>query len=69
MMPGENGIQICHILKNDDQLRSIPIVMVSAVYDDETVEQGLEAGAKAWLSKPIDDELILEHVRSAIGSA
>ncbi len=66
MMPGEDGIEICHILKNDEQLESIPIVIVSAVDDEDTIRQGLEAGAVAWLSKPVDDETILDHVRAAV---
>lgn len=67
MMPGENGIEICHILKSDEQLESIPIVMVSAVDDSETITEGIAAGAIDWVCKPVNDEAILEHVRAAVG--
>ena len=67
MMPGENGIEICRILKNDAELESIPIVMVSAVDDSDTIAEGIEAGAIDWVPKPVDDEAILEHVRLAVG--
>lgn len=67
MMPGENGIEICRILKNDAELESIPIVMVSAVDDSDTIAEGIEAGAIDWVPKPVDDEAILEHVCLAVG--
>jgi len=68
MMPGENGIEICQILKRDAELESIPIVMVSAVDDSETIAEAMEAGAIDWVCKPVDDEAILQHARAAVGS-
>ena len=44
MMPCMNGIEVLGKLKEDEQLRSIPVLLVTAKGEEEDVIQGLEAG-------------------------
>jgi FixJ family two-component response regulator len=53
-------------LGGDDH--QIPIVVVTALHDDETRRRVLRAGAVAFLSKPFDGEALLDAVKLALGT-
>ena len=58
-MPIMDGIEATRILKNDDSLKHIPVIGLSASADPESVQQCYDAGANGHISKPIQfDELI-----------
>ena len=64
MMPGMDGFQVCRKLKEDPVTRHIPVVMVTALDGRGDRVTGLEAGADEFLTKPIDDVLLMARVRS-----
>lgn len=64
MMPGMDGFQVCRRLKDDQSTRHIPVVLVTALDGRTDRLTGLEAGADEFLTKPIDDVLLLARVRS-----
>ncbi|GAB6041263.1 sensor histidine kinase [Endothiovibrio diazotrophicus] len=62
-MPGMDGFETARMLKMTGRTRDIPIVFVTAVFKaDEFVQQGYELGAVDYLTKPIDDNLLLNRV-------
>ena len=65
IMPGVDGIEVCQIMKSDDRLRHIPIVMETAASDPEEISEGIEAGVFYYLTKPINPETL----RSVLASA
>ncbi|RYD63462.1 MAG: GGDEF domain-containing response regulator, partial [Verrucomicrobiaceae bacterium] len=58
VMPGINGIDVLQRLKNDPQLRHIPVIMLSALNDVDRVAQCIELGAEDYLPKPINSTLL-----------
>ena len=64
MMPGMDGFQVCRRLKDDAATRHIPVVLVTALDGREDRIAGLEAGADEFLTKPIDEVMLLARVRS-----
>lgn len=64
MMPGLDGLQVCRLLKADDNLKHIPVVLLTALDSREARLEGLEAGADEFLSKPIDDVVLFARLRS-----
>lgn len=54
MLPGKDGFQIIRELKEDEKLRDIPVVSITAKAMSGDREKALEAGADAYLSKPVD---------------
>ncbi len=65
MMPGMDGVEVCRYLKNDMDLRSIPVIMVSAREMDQDVIRGLDAGAHDYVTKPFNSQIVLARIRSA----
>ena len=50
MMPEMNGIELCRLIRRDEELGSRPILLVSALRTDtDSVVEGLEAGADEYL--------------------
>ncbi len=66
MMPEMDGIETCRRLKDDPELRTIPVIMVSAKNQDEDVVQGLDAGAHDYVTKPFDARIVAARVRAAV---
>jgi signal transduction histidine kinase len=53
IMPVMDGYEVCRILKQDEQTKNIPILMLSALGQDPEIRvKGLELGADAFLAKP-----------------
>jgi FixJ family two-component response regulator len=65
-MPGMSGLELQARL-NETHYR-IPIIFITAQGDEKLRLQALRAGAVEFLTKPFDDEMLLENVRVAMGS-
>ncbi len=54
IMPTGDGLQVCRQFKNDPALRIIPVIILTARYQDDDGKRGRDAGADALLTKPFD---------------
>ena len=63
-MPGMSGLQVLRTLKAAGQRLSI--VIITAHDEPETREQCIDAGACAYLRKPLDDRLLLNAISVAM---
>ncbi|MER7619965.1 response regulator transcription factor [Streptomyces sp. NPDC126503] len=63
MLPGMNGVQVCHRVRETSQL---PIIMLTARGDDFDVVIGLEAGADDYIVKPARTEVIEARIRAVL---
>lgn len=63
-MPGMSGLELQAKLKADGS--RIPIIFITAHSDAKMKMQAMKAGAVEFLSKPFDDEVLLEKVRTAL---
>lgn len=67
VLPDISGIELCRQLKADSKTTHVPIVFISAVRtDDESVREGLEAGAIGYLRKPLQDNALRAWVNAAL---
>ena len=66
MMPDIDGIEVCKQLKADAYTAHIPIIMVTAHNDSDAKFKALLAGADEFLSKPLDELVLLARVRSLL---
>ena len=65
-MPGMSGLDLQAKLKAEGS--RIPIIFITARGDEKIEMQAMNAGAIGFLSKPFDDEVLLERVRAALNS-
>lgn len=54
MMPGMTGFEVCHHIRNDPLVAEIPIIVLTALDDRESMLKSLKAGADDFISKPFD---------------
>lgn len=66
MMPGMNGYEVLEHMKADPQLRHIPVIMISAVDEVESVVRCIELGAEDYLSKPFNPTLLRARVGASV---
>jgi DNA-binding response OmpR family regulator len=67
MMPGMSGIELCAVMRQRNDTRRIPILILSARGDADSVIQGMEAGANDYLPKPILHHDLVSKVKSMLG--
>src|SRR5690606_28635855 len=63
MMPGMDGFEICRRLRAAPRTRLTPIILVTALNEREDRVRGLESGADDFVTKPVDDVVLLSLVR------
>jgi len=56
MMPIMNGFEVCQKLQGDPETQNIPIIMLSAAAQSETITKSIELGAKDYIVKPFEPE-------------
>ena len=63
MMPLMDGFEVCNRLKKDPQTSSIPIVVLTALEQDDAAKKALSAGAEGYLVKPFEQDALLFTIR------
>lgn len=66
MMPKMNGYEVLATLKADLDLRHIPVIMISAVDDIESVVKCIELGAEDYLTKPFNPVLLKARISACL---
>ena len=66
MMPGMDGIELCRVIRQREDTLSIPVLILSARGDAESIMRGMEAGANDYLPKPILHHDLVAKVRTII---
>jgi CheY-like chemotaxis protein len=67
-MPQMDGVELTRTLKADPVLTGIPIVMLTTEGEERERQHGLEAGATAYLIKPVTQEQLAQAVRRTLAS-
>ncbi len=66
-MPGMDGYEVCKRLKEDKNTQNIPVIMISAVKrESEDLARGLDSGADAYLTKPIDELVLTAQIKTTL---
>jgi DNA-binding response OmpR family regulator len=67
MLPGFDGFEICHRLRSEPDMTKLPIVMLSAKWQESDRDAASRVGANAFLSKPVDRIVLLNKVAEFLG--
>jgi DNA-binding response OmpR family regulator len=68
-LPAGDGFVVMDRLKNITQLALVPVIVVSARSPEPNRQRALQAGAKAYLRKPVDNDELLAVIQLALGAS
>ena len=63
MMPGGSGFEVCKQIR---KISNVPVIMLTALGQEQNELDGLDAGADDYLSKPYNPEILLARAKSVI---
>jgi adenylate cyclase len=66
MMPDMNGYEVLEYLKTDTTLRHIPVIMISALDEIDSVVRCIELGAEDYLPKPFNPTLLKARISACL---
>ena len=66
MLPGIDGLEVTKYLKNNEQTRDMPIVMLTAKGEESDIVTGLELGASDYISKPFSPKVLVARIRAIL---
>jgi len=66
LMPEMDGFELCKRIRKTEEVKSIPIILLTNLNDPADVLRSLEAGANYFISKPYNSELLLSRVRRTL---
>lgn len=66
MMPGINGLELCQQLRSRPDTAQIPVLMLSAWLDSDSIKRGIAAGANAYLGKTSPPSKLLGTVQTLL---
>ena len=61
-MPEMDGYELCKAIKSDENLKDIPVILVTTLSDSQDVIRGLECGADNFIRKPYDERYLLSRI-------
>ena len=68
MLPGMNGMELCRRMKRNENTSHIPVIMLTAKTEEESVVEGLTSGADSYLVKPFNVNVLSAQVVSLLNS-
>ena len=72
MMPGMNGFEACKEMKNDPELKAIPVIVLTAIsrhFSDTKYARslGLDLVSDDYIDKPVDPNVLLSRIANLLG--
>ncbi len=66
MMPNASGLEFCRYLRQELTTPHVPIVVVSAKNTPQDIDEAIDAGADAYLTKPVPNRHLVDTVQSLV---
>lgn len=66
VMPGMSGFELCARIKKHELYRSVPVILLTVLSDPQDIVQALQSGANSFITKPYDEEFLLNQLDSAV---
>lgn len=66
MMPDLNGYEVLELMKADSTLRRVPVIVISAIDDIDSVVRCIELGAEDYMTKPFNSVLLKARVGACL---
>ncbi|MHB2025068.1 MAG: response regulator [Elusimicrobiota bacterium] len=62
-MPEMDGYAFCKVIKEDPDLKDIPVILMTSLIDPKDIIHGLECGASNFFTKPIDTPQLISRIK------
>lgn len=62
-MPRIDGFDVIRALRADEATKSLPIIVITGLADELSIERAFSAGATSFLTKPLNWRLLIQHIR------
>jgi two-component system sensor histidine kinase/response regulator len=66
VMPEVDGYELCRRITTDEQLKEIPVILLTSLSDPQDVIKGLENGAKNFITKPYHEHYLLARIEHTL---
>jgi PAS domain S-box-containing protein len=66
IMPGLDGYELCRSIKKDNELKDVPVILLTALADVEDILKGLECGADNYIMKPYGTGQLISRLNTAL---
>lgn len=66
LMPEQDGFDLLRFMKDNLRFSHIPAIMITVLHDKESVIKSLKLGAKDYIAKPIEAELLLSKIQNVL---
>ena len=66
MMPNMDGLTVCRRLREDVNTADMPIILLSAKTHSSAIQEGLQAGANLYLTKPVPRDVLLQNIQNLL---
>ena len=64
LMPDMTGYEVCSIMNNDEDLKDIPVIFLSALSDTDNKIEGFKAGGVDYITKPFQKDEVLARIKT-----
>ncbi len=62
LLPEMSGYELCRQIKTDEQLKDIPVILLTSISDPADIIRGMECGADNFVIKPYDEKLLRSRI-------
>ncbi len=69
LMPGMDGMSLTEKIRNTAELSHIPVILLTALSDNKFQIESMHKGANAFITKPVDEELLFAKIESVLSNA
>ena len=66
MLPGMDGKELCRIIRSDNRLTDLPIIMLTAKGEESDIIHGLDLGADDYITKPFSPKILISRVKAVL---
>ena len=66
MLPGIHGLDVCRNIKSDQKTKNIPIIMLTAMGQEDDIVKGLETGGDDYITKPFSLDIISARIKAVL---
>lgn len=63
VMPEMDGYELCSRIKQDEKLKDIPVILLTALSDPSDIIKGLESGADNFITKPYQERFLISRIQ------